>query len=83
MKRFFGKIPYYCIEKEVRFDTGDGLYLTIEAGPEGWTIIYADGGTEFKDIVDTTENNFNEAYECAKRYFPKMRKEKCNGNDVC
>lgn len=72
MKRFFGMMPSDCIEKEKRFKTESGLVLQIQAGREGWTIIYADGSSEYKDISDTTENNFNEAYERVKKLFPEM-----------
>lgn len=74
MNRFFGMMPSDCIEKEARFDTGNGLFLRIQAGSEGWTIIFADGGTEYRDICQSVEDNFKEAYEQARRYFPTLEK---------
>lgn len=79
MKRFFGRMPSSCVEKEVRFDTGNGLHLTIQAGAEGWTIIFVDGGTEYKDICQSVEDNFNEAYKQACEYFPILKEKHYGG----
>ena len=48
MDRFMGMMPSSEIEIEKRFDTGNGFTVTIQAGPNGWTIIYADQSTKFK-----------------------------------
>lgn len=65
MKRFFGLMPRDEIFKKSSFRDKYNLVITIDAGPNGWTIRYADGGTEYKDEVDTTENNFQKAYSLA------------------
>ena len=69
MKRFFGMMPRSEIETEKKYDTGNGMYITIQAGPNGWTIIYADGGTQYKDIEATTEDNLEAAFAIAKEQF--------------
>lgn len=65
MKRFFGMMPSVEIEKEKRYTDDNNLEITIQAGPHGWTVIYADGGTNYQDVDDTTENNFQAAYNVA------------------
>lgn len=67
MRRFFGMIPSSEIGKERYFKDKDGYKITIQAGVNGWTIIYADSSTEFKDITASTEENFNTAYDLAVR----------------
>jgi len=70
MNRFMGMMPSDEIKKEKRFLVGhQNLTVTIQAGENGWTILYADGSSEFKDVVDTTENNFNKALEIIKIKF--------------
>ena len=42
------------------------IYLIIiQAGKNGWTIIYADHSTDFKDIISSANENFEEAYNLA------------------
>lgn len=65
MKRFFGLMPRNCVTISKKFKDMNGLRLTIEAGPEGWTIIWADGSINYRDIDGTPEVNFNEAYKFA------------------
>lgn len=65
MERIAGKMPREAtaIEAIYRDKYGDGC--TIQAGPEGWTVIYSDGYMSLKDTVAETEINFNEAYNVA------------------
>lgn len=65
MNRFFGMMPSSCIEKEEHYKDSNGLSITIQAGPEGWCILWADGGSDFKDVNATTDQNFNEALKVA------------------
>jgi hypothetical protein len=46
-----------------------GLKITIDAGENGWTILYADSSSEYKDVVDTTLNNFDKALKVLKGHF--------------
>jgi hypothetical protein len=57
MKRFFGMMPCSEIELTKTYVDSLGLNIRIEVGKNGWTITYADSSTEYKDVVDTVENN--------------------------
>ena len=65
MNRFFGMMPSNCIEKEEHYRDSNGLSIIIQAGPEGWSILWADGGSNFKDADTTTDQNFDEAFKFA------------------
>ena len=62
MKRFFGMMPSTEIEIEKGYKDEDGYKIIIQAGKNGWTIIYADHSTDFKDIISSANKNFEEAY---------------------
>lgn len=73
MKRFMGMMPSSEVKKEQQFKVGVGqLTVTVQAGENGWTILYADSSSEYKDVVDTTENNFNKAVEVLKTHFSEI-----------
>jgi hypothetical protein len=75
MKRFFGMMPSSEVKREERFKVGVGqLTVTIQAGENGWTILYADSSSEYKDEVDTTDNNFKKAMEVLKTHFVDINK---------
>ena len=73
MKRFFGMMPSDEIEREERFKDKNDLAVVIQAGKNGWTIIYADGGSEYRDKTCSTEENFNEAYNIAKDRLGELK----------
>jgi hypothetical protein len=76
MKRFFGMMPSSEVKREERFKVGVGqLTVTIQAGENGWTILYADSSSEYKDEVDTTDNNFKKAMEVLKTHFVDINKK--------
>lgn len=72
MKRFFGMMPSDEIEKEViwKDDPDSNFKETIQAGPNGWSIIWADTSTTFKDDPKGTTANYKEAVEKLKESFP-------------
>lgn len=72
MKRFFGMMPSDEIEKEVIWidDPESNFKETIQAGPNGWTIIWADGGSLYTDQTKGTEANYEEAVRYLKKHFP-------------
>lgn len=72
MKRLFGCMPSCEVEKKKRYKCNDGLEITIEAGPHGWTVIYADYSTNYENVDDTTENNFQKAYNFAIKDLGKL-----------
>lgn len=65
MDRCFGMMPRSEVEREELFSDTLGLTITIQAGPHGWTVIFADGGTHYVDQDATTDENFNAAYNNA------------------
>lgn len=65
MRRFFGMMSSSEIEVERHYKDKNGYRITIQAGVNGWTIIYADSSTQFKDITASTGENFNRAYDLA------------------
>ena len=73
-------MPSTEIKREEQFKVGVGqLTVTIQAGENGWTILYADNSSEYKDEVDTTNNNFNKAMKMLKSHFSDINK--VNNND--
>lgn len=70
MNRFMGMMPSSEVKKEKTFKVGeDQSRVTLQAGENGWTILFADSSSEYKDIEDTTENNFNSALKQLNKYF--------------
>ena len=65
MKRFMGLMPSEDVEISRFYEDGSGLEIIIEAGPHGWTIIYADQSTCYTDSDRCTELNFRDAWEIA------------------
>lgn len=63
MERFYGMMPRDKVRVTRRFKTELGLIVTIQAGTEGWTIIYPDKKCMWKDKFSTTSENYNEAKE--------------------
>ena len=74
MKRMFGTMPSKEIEVSNIYDDGNGMEVTIDAGPNGWVILMADGSSEYKDDSKGTEANLAEAEKIAKGFFPNLRK---------
>lgn len=76
MNRFLGMMPSSEIKREERFKVGSSqLSVTIQAGENGWTILYADSSSDYEDEVDTTDNNFNKAMEVLKTHFSDINKD--------
>ena len=63
MRRFFGMMPSSEIEIEKHYKDENGYKITIQAGVNGWTIIYADSSSDFKDVTISTDENFKENYK--------------------
>lgn len=75
MNRFIGMMPSSEVKKEEQFKVGVGqLTVTIQAGENGWTILYADNSSEYKDIIDTVKNNFDNAFNLLKAQFNNINK---------
>lgn len=65
MKRFMGIMPSSCIEISQDYKDDNGMNVHIDAGSEGWTVMYADGSTEYEDIKGSAKENFERAYKVA------------------
>ena len=72
MKRFFGMMPSSEVTLEKTYKDKEGLRIRLQAGPHGWTVIYADGGTEYKDVDATPEENLESAYQQALSHFSEL-----------
>lgn len=62
-------MPSSEIEVSKTFKDDLGLKIRVEAGKNGWTITYADSSSEYEDVEDTTENNFQAALTVLKSHF--------------
>lgn len=83
MKRFFGMMPSSEIEIEKKYKDSSNLAITIQAGKHGWTIIYADGGTNYKDVDGTAQGNFDAAYRIAVEQIGQLTEISSNINKDC
>jgi len=73
MKRFMGMMPSSEIKERRVYETPDGRRVRIDAGPNGWTLHWADGGNDFKDVCATTEANMVEAVLHLMSVFPEAK----------
>ena len=83
MHRFFGMMPNSEIEIEKILVDSDGLNITIQAGPNGWSIIWADGGSTYKDEVHTAEENYNIALKEVKSHVTIVSEKTKRAYQVC
>lgn len=77
MLHMFGMMPSseVKIEKTIYLDTDPKSLdkVRIQAGENGWTIIWADRSTSYQDISGTVESNFDNAMRVLKEKFPNAR----------
>lgn len=78
MKRFFGMMPSDEIAIEKEYKTDDSYKITIQAGPNGWSVLYPDGSSYWGDAENTTEENFKTAYDSATTQFGVLTEEAPN-----
>ena len=86
MRRFMGMMPSSEVKREEQFKVGMNQFkVTIQSGEKGWTILYSDGSSEFKDEIDTTDNNFDKAMKALKTHFGDINKvgEYCEVSPTC
>lgn len=50
MNRMFGMMPRSEIEKTTQRDDGNGLHCSIDAGPNGWTLHFADHSNKYSRL---------------------------------
>lgn len=84
IKRFAGLMPVDDVEKEQIFSYNEDDGLRIQAGPKGWSIIYDDGSSEWKDNESTTNKNFAMAMNVAiEKVGPIIPCNESHGIEVC
>jgi len=73
MKRFMGLMPSseVAIEKRFLVDVNQIQVVTIQAGYGGWTIIFPDNSTEFKDEKNDPETNYQIAKKVMQKHYSK------------
>ena len=75
MNRFMGLMPSDEVTIQKTFKDRNGRDVRIQAGPHGWTVIYADGGTNYKDTDASDDENFNTAYNVAVETLGELTEE--------
>jgi topoisomerase IA-like protein len=63
MRRFMGMMPMAEVEKQQSFKDRDGYCIMVQAGPNGWTIIWGDYSTDYRDVTATTTVNWQAALD--------------------
>ena len=63
MNRFFGMMPVEEVEIERTFVDEEGLKATIQAGKNGWSVLWEDCSSDYADEEDTAENNYQKAFD--------------------
>lgn len=59
------------------FEVGFGFHkdvVLVEAFVDGWRIYYADCSSEYQNVVDTVDNNFERAMAVLKTHFTDINK---------
>ena len=70
MNRMFGMMPRNEIEIEKTYKDKRDLKITVQSGKNGWTVLWADHSSTYKDEVDSAESNFEKAYAIIKEHMP-------------
>ena len=63
IERLFGLLPIDEVKRQEHFIDSHGFIYTIQSAESGWTIIYSDGCTKYKDEINSIDGNFNTAKE--------------------
>ena len=61
MQRFFGMMPMKEVERTEHFVDKYGESVRIDAGPNGWTVRFADMSSKYNDESIGTDANFENA----------------------
>ena len=71
MNRFFGMMPSSEVDKEVVFKDSVDMTILVQAGSNGWSIIYADHSAEFGDNKSAADDNYEAALAKLYTHFKK------------
>lgn len=70
-----GMMPSSEVKRKELFKVGTSqLVVTIQSGENGWTILYDDSSSEYKDEVNTVDKNFDNAMKVLKTHFEDINK---------
>ena len=72
-------MPTEEIRKERHYKCKDGGTIIVQAGPNGWSVIWSDHGSNFKDNEATTEENFQIALTVVEHYYPGLTGDDFDG----
>lgn len=75
MRRFFGMMPANEITLQKVYVDDFGSKVTIQAGPNGWTVIYCDGSTDWEDSVNEDTVNFQNALNVATESVGQLKQQ--------
>lgn len=79
MRRFAGMMPVSEIERTEHFVDEYGMSVRVDAGPNGWTVRFADMSSKYMDESIGTDANFKNAYdvavECVGKLTPESKEE--------
>lgn len=78
MNRFFGMMPANQTEVTKHYRDEYNNKIMIQAGNEGWTVIYADHSCDFDDVTAPVEDNFKTAYTTAVDTLGRLTED-----DIC
>jgi pyruvate formate-lyase activating enzyme-like uncharacterized protein len=70
-----GMMPKDEIKIEKVYKDSLGLKIIIQAGDHGWSILFADCSSIFKDVDDTPENNFEAALSELKTHISDIEED--------
>ena len=59
IERLFGLLPIDEVKRQEHFIDSHGFIYTIQSAESGWTIIYSDGCTKYKDEINSIDDTKN------------------------
>ena len=77
MMRVFGIMPTEEVTMQESYIDGMGGTIIIQAGPNGWSILYADGSADYCDEVNEDTINFQKAYDKVNENIGPLTKISC------
>lgn len=85
MERFFGMMPVDEIEIEKVFKDSPESSCTerVQAGPNGWSILWADHSSTCKDESIGTDKNLKNAIAELKKHFPDAIEVEIYDEEIC
>lgn len=82
MQRMFGMMPANMVSISKTYKDQYGMQITVQAGSGGWTVLWADGSSNYGDNITSPEENFEAALRCVKSYGFDLTEVKEHAADV-